>query len=220
MTGWIIVLAVVLFFAVLLCSNITLTFTFQEGKPKAWVRYLFLRIALYPRPEKKKRRFSFPKFWKRKKKAVKQEITEEKPKKKKEKLSLDFILLLVKSGAKGVKILLRHLRIRQLKVRIVVGNEDAAECALLYGKICAILNGVMALAAHLRNIMVKSVDISCDFSKESILVEGSGKVKIRPIFILAAGISMLVYFVVNNSNTGNSQKERPKKAVKQTASAG
>lgn len=203
MVGWVVGLSIVLLLVWLLLSSVQLKISYRQEEFNVVAAFWFLRFQLYPPKPKKER-----KARKKNKQAPKHVTESNRSQGKKEKrLSLDFVLLLIKSAWKGLKVLLKHLRVTDLKLHVIVGNEDAAECALLYGKLSAFLNGGLAAAKSLMTVQVKSVTLDCDFGRKDLSVNGSCAVQIRTVFLFGAVISMLYYFIVNTIEEKNSDRK-------------
>lgn len=203
MTGWIIGLSVVLLFALILFSSVRLKLFYEKEEFRVLVGFWFLFFQVYPVKDKKEKKKG--KTPKQKKEKI-DGTTKPKPQKEK-KLSLDFILLLIKSAWKGLKVILKHVRITGLRLHIVVGDEDAAECALLYGKVSAFLNGGLSAAKNLMMIQVKDVTLDCDFSRKDVSVDGSCTVQMKVVFLFGAVIRMLYCFIANTIEDKNTNRK-------------
>ena len=202
MVGWIVGLSIILLLVLLLFSSIRLKISYREEKFSVAAAFWFFRFPLYP-PKPKKKKTGTVKTQAAGDVSEKKQTQEQKEKK----LSLDFILLLVKSAWKGLRVLFRHLRVTGLKLHVIVGNEDAAECALLYGKISACLNGGLAAAKSLMAVQVKDITLDCDFGRKDLCIDGSCAIQIRTIFLFGAVASMLYYFIVNTIEEKNSNRK-------------
>ncbi len=59
----------------------------------------------------------------------------------------------------------RHLKIEELRLRVLVATTDAAQTALLYGTVCALVEPVRLLTEQARRVCRKRIliDVECDF---------------------------------------------------------
>lgn len=202
MTGWIVTGSILAFLALLLSINLHINFSYREKQPLVEAGFWFFRFRLFPPKPKKEK----------KKKAVKkaepaQKKDKQEPEPKKEKMDFEFILNLIGSGAKGLGTLLRHLRIKRLVLRIVVGDEDAAQCAIQYGKYCALVHGGLAAATNLVHLKAKEVSINCDFKRNETEIEAGALVGIRVVFVFGAAFRMLFHFVANTIKNNQSNRK-------------
>ena len=130
--GWIIAAVIALVIIGILAIPANVRLRANGGGVSAVLKILFFKYALYPLEDK-------PKKKKRAKKAKKKTVgTKAAPtQKSKKKNDLGSILDLVKSIALPiVNGLGKHLRIRLKKLHVIIGCEDAAETAVLYGIAC------------------------------------------------------------------------------------
>ena len=114
---------------------------------------------------------------------------------------------MISSGGKGLRVLLRHLNVRFLLLHIVAGNEDAAECALLYGKISAAVYTGLAVAENIVSIRKRDISLRCDFDAKQTRVEAQTQLSIRVIFVLEAACCMLLRFVANTIKNSKYEKQ-------------
>lgn len=73
---------------------------------------------------------------------------------------------------------------RHFTLRVVVGDEDAAEAAMSYGRICGIIYPAVTLLDSAMKFRRRTVDIRCDFAKESTSVAFDGQLNFRLLNIL------------------------------------
>ena len=144
-----IIIGIIVFFALVLSIRVKVSLDYAE-KPACSVRWLFIKIPVYPPKEKTKK----PKKEKAKKDKKKKEKAEEPPAEKApaEKKENPFMVFFKKEGVEGVYSLLsktvsalnsmigkiiRQFRIEELYLYMHIGAGDAAETALKYGETCA-----------------------------------------------------------------------------------
>ncbi len=200
MTGWIITAAVFAFFAMILITNVKCKLFYRDEKLLVKVGFWCFWFTLFPAKEKKEK----PKK-ERGKKQASTPRAEKEPAEKKEKLDFGLVKNLISSGLKGLKTLWRHLVFHGLRLRITVGDEDAAECALRYGKLCGVVHGGIAAAKNLAHLEAKEISLSCDFTKNKTVYDIEAAARIRIVFIFGAAFRMLFNLAVNTIR--NSRQE-------------
>lgn len=162
--GWIIAAAIALVIIGIFALPANVRLRADNGGVSAVLNILFFKYTLYPSTDK-------PKKKKRVKKAKKKTggtktASTQKPKKK---TDLGSIIDLVKSIALPiVKGLGKHLRIRLKKLCIIIGCEDAAETAVLYGIACNACDELLEILGRAMNYSADSgaVYIDTDYVSE------------------------------------------------------
>ncbi len=201
MTGWIITGAVLAFFALVLATSIKCRVYYDGEKVQVWVGFWMFWFSVFPqKKEDKKEKIS-------KKKREEDSSKQQEHSKKKDKLDFGLIKNLLGAGIKGLKIIWRHLIFYNLRLKIIVGHENAAECALRYGKLCSFVYGGIATGKNLANIHEREISLSCDFSKNRMEYDIDASAKIQIVFLLGAAFRMLFYLVVHTiKNNGENRK--------------
>ena len=83
-----------------------------------------------------------------------------------------------------IKILLRHIKVKNIRLLIVVSGDDAASTAIEYGKVCSAAYPVIAFLDCFRGIDFKKIDIVSDFEENKKEFEFSLNVKIQVLYML------------------------------------
>ena len=122
---------------------------------------------------------------------------EKKPEKGNVKETVQIVWDLIRSVSRPLPFLLKHFRLTNLEVNIVVGGEDAAETALTYGKLCAVVHGSLAALKSMMRVRAKRVDIFCDFCGGETRQIINFKLKIRLGVLLWAVLRMGVRFLAH-----------------------
>lgn len=177
--GWLIFVGIVLLLTVLLMIPVHVR---AEWKETIFVeiRYLFLKGKLYPSEGKKEKRKKSPEKQK--------DEQQEKPKKKKPKKlpeeMIDGIIDAINRYGPGAKMILKNVRVHELEGFWKIAADDAAECAIRYGKICAYLNTALGFFRNLMKIEKIKLRVYPDFTteKEEIRVKLDGEA--NPLIIL------------------------------------
>ncbi|HAJ97375.1 MAG TPA: hypothetical protein DCO72_06535 [Ruminococcus sp.] len=214
------ILAVLIF---LIClSGVVISFSYWGGVLEWNVKYL--GIKLLPRkkkPENSSGDSAKPK--KKKKKKGKKEDSkpdsdseeENKPKEKRKDFLFDKIVKIEQRLVKYTDLggnalaalapsfphLLKGVRWYRIETDILVGGEDAGECARLYGEIQAILQTIIEMAEHWIKVNRKSVLVECDFTEDSTRWNVRFCVRIRMGALIRMGISFLWHFLKDRKET-------------------
>jgi len=112
---------------------------------------------------------------------------------------LDILQLLFKKFMR----LLSHIIVKNFNLKIRVGSDDAAVTALEYGAVCAVVYPTLGLAESLLKFKKQKTDISCDYNSENSVLEMDATLKIRLIFLIMAGISLVLSYIkyaIGNNN--------------------
>ncbi len=115
---------------------------------------------------------------------------------------------------KGVKKLLKTIRISKLEIDIEAGKDDAYESALNYGKTnAAVYNGIAALSL-IFTVRIKSCNIKCLFNENTFNYKANATVYIRPSAVIAIAVCTLVNFLIIYFKEKSKAKKALKKARK------
>lgn len=177
--GWLIFAGIVLLLTALLMIPVHVRAEWKETL-SVEIRYLFLKFKLYPAEKKEK---------KKKKSSGKAETASKAkhPKKKEKKLPeevVDGIIDAINRYGPGAKMILKNVRLHTLEGFWKIAADDAAECAIRYGKICAYLNTALGFFRNLMKIEKTKLRVYPDFTaeKEEIWVKLDGEA--NPLILL------------------------------------
>ncbi|HBL41023.1 MAG TPA: hypothetical protein DDY98_05410 [Ruminococcaceae bacterium] len=222
MTALWIILGIILFFVAVLSVRVTVFFDYNE-KLKMDVRWLFLKVPVYPTKPKKKK----PK--KQKEEKPKEEKKEE-PKPKKENMFKTFYK---NQGFYGVMELLgnvkrvlggmfssmgHHFVFRELKCYFTVGaGDDAAATSMLYGKTCAAVFPIMGLITNTCHVKEYDCAVRPDFIKGEKSAVVRAVFSVRPIFyinaLLACGVKLFFQVILKFMKGAKAPKATPNQIV-------
>lgn len=228
MLGLRIFLGIVAFFLIILMIPIYIKFTYNE-ETSLLLRYLFIKFKVLPQKEKtekqlakekKKEEQKLAKSLKKKKNTLKTEnqtteVEEESNFKKfknllKEKGIDTFFSLLyeilkaIKNAAKGT---LNNIVIKNMTLKVSVGNDTPYQTAIDYGKMCSAIFPASVFVVE--NIKTKAYNIQVipDFENKSIKVNAVINIKVRPIIMVGIAIKLLyriakniIKFIFKNKN--------------------
>ena len=170
------------------------------------IKYLFFRFTVVPAPEKKKK----PKQEKE------PEQKPAKPKKKQRKKHtpdeiIDGFIDAVHRYGPGTKMILRNIRVHKLEGFWKIAGEDAAACAVRYGRVCALLNTAFGFIRNLVRIEKTKLKVYPDFLAEEEEIRIYTEIEANPIVILIGGVRIAFAFLKNmikKQKKETSKKER------------
>lgn len=152
------------------------------------VKYLFITLHLLPAKEK--------------------EAKEEAPKEKGEKPSGKIKAILKKQGFSGFlqalyeavtlavstsKKLLSRLKLKRFDLYMCLGGgDDAAQSAMLYGKVSGAVYSACGVLFGLFSCKKKAVTVDLDYNQKENLVNFSGRISILPLFVLKEALTALI----------------------------
>ncbi len=142
-------------------------------------KWLFWTVTLYPPPEEQK------------KKPEKEKPREPKPKKKRRKLRaeevIDGAIDYIARSRGGLRLIFRSLRIRRLRVDWTIVGEDAAACAIRYGRACAYLGAALATARNFIRIQKAELRVRPDFLAAAETFHIEAEARLTPLAALLGG---------------------------------
>ncbi len=69
---------------------------------------------------------------------------------------------------------------KEFTLRVVVGDEDAADAAMTYGRICGVVYPLITMLDSAMTFRRRTVDLRCDFEREAVSVTFDGQLQYRP----------------------------------------
>lgn len=117
-----------------------------------------------------------------KKEKTKKAKKEPKPPKLTEKPSLTEIVTAFKNLAVGILTrFARHIRLDELRMRVLVASDDAAKTAMEYGTVCAAAGALRSVAEGMHRVDLRRVcvEVECDFLAETPEVDAELCTSIR-----------------------------------------
>lgn len=103
--------------------------------------------------------------------------------------AFNYCLELIKAAAERLKKYFRHLRFHFFNMRLIIGTEDAAETAVLYGAVSAAAYPLLSRLLSLTGCSAENIDISADFDNADISFNISAAVSSQLVFLLAAAFA-------------------------------
>lgn len=226
MVALIVIGGIVLFFLLLLLCPLKVTLRMEEELSLA-VQYAFLKIPILPakeKPEKEK-----PK--KEKKKQPEEAEGEKKPsflKKLKDQHGVSGLIHLgkelLKLAGSTMKKLFSHVVVYHLRGDVRIGTGDAAETAILYGRVCAVVEPCMAVLLPMvpkkkrRDVYLY---VAPDFASEVSDIKVYVQAGIKPLFLFSALFGALfrlirVYLAANKRAESGKDNGKTKQEAAQS----
>ncbi len=189
-----ILLGIALIIALLLLSKIKVYVCYEDSL-RVYARFLFIRIALFPKKQKKK-------IGKKKKKttSVPEQAVVEKPKEK----SLAFKLWEMKSVLLEVlKKFLNKLHFKFITLRVNVACSDAAKTALMYAGVNQGISYIIEILRNISNVEVAShsdILVKSDFISQKSEFKGKIQLYIRVFPLILVGFHAIFKYFKFMSN--------------------
>lgn len=194
---WMIIVAcILLFFVLLFSANIRVIVRADADNTYVRIRYLFLSIdPLKERKPKKQKK-------KKPKKEPPQQVEARSAKSKLDdfKKKVDDFMPLIESLSTATKKILRGVRVRSFVLYLKVGKEDAAETAIEYGRLCALVYGAYAAINNFLTIPRPSITLESDFKNECFEWRFSALIKARLFLFVRVGTGLLWGLVKSKMN--------------------
>lgn len=214
-----IILGVLLFLLLLLVLLILLLqipvqarLTYDQGDLSVGVRFAFVKLQLFPRPEKPE--------GEKKKKPKKPKKKKEKPEKKKKpkaKINREQIFYALEKLPPILGRALRRtgksFRIDPLKAWILVAGEDPADTAALYGRLEAALAAGLPVLRKTVSIKNEDVRLYLDFAEQKMDAIADVGISLRPWRLVTIGVraagSLLKWYLGFRKLAGQPPAEEP-----------
>lgn len=203
---WILLGLLLLLIVAVICIPVVLTFRFDDSpiNGEVWLRYAFFKRQLLPKQnkEKTKRKPKKIKQGKKPKNPVASIIQEHGP--------VDAVVLMVETAGTLVntaKKLLTGAKIRHFKGVFRIGGQDAAEAAIHYGEVCAILYPFLGMVGSLMTFVKPDLQVSCDYDSQESDIHVSGEIHVSPLRLPIAAIWAFRYLINQNLVKGGQKYE-------------
>lgn len=196
MTALIVILCILAFLALLLHIPIVFYLSYEDSL-KIKIRYLFFSYQVVPPKEKKKKA-------KKKQPAKQTEKKEENGKKSAlrqilEQKGLSGFLTMLKQMAEvalgSAKKLLRHMVVKKLWLRLTVVGEDAADTAILYGGVCAVVYPALGALMAQTRCEKPDIQIEAGFQAPKTEIHFQVKAKLKLFFGVISVIWALSHYM-------------------------
>ena len=186
-----VLLAILALLLLLLCIPIVGSARFSSDAPgEAYVRWLFYRRQLLGKKQKKRSRA------KKKQKKQKEQMPAAPAKKEKRDFAAIIGADFVASLGGGTKMLLRHVRVYRVRLRVVVAEDDAAQTAITFGRMNALVYSAYTAAQGLLNLKKPDILITPDFMAQEGSWQFEARGRLLPIVAAAAAVRIGAAFLV------------------------
>lgn len=229
MTALYIFLGIIAFFVILLSVKLVVTVHYENDVALS-LKWLFVKINILPKKEKKDKK---PKKEKKPKEEKPKETDEKIPEPKKKKGDNIFVRFYKNKGVDGVVQLLKDVAsavggmfrrigraflFEELFVAMTVGAGDSAETAIKYGKTCSAAFPAMGYIVSNMRVKKYSIDITPDFIYGKNEAKLHTTVSVRPIKLINAVIivafQLLFKVVFKLLKHSKAQKPEVEKQIK------
>lgn len=202
--GWLIVVGILFLLLSVLMIPVHIKAVWKE-KISVELRFLFFfKKTLNPQEKKEKE--------KKEPAATAEQKTKKKPKKRPlPEEVVDGIIEAVDHYGPGARMVLRNLRVHELEGFWKVAAQDAAACAIRYGRICALLHTALGFFRNLTRIEKTKLRIYPDFTAEKEEIWVSADMEANPLVVLIGLIRISVVFLKDKF-----QKEKKKRMSSRT----
>ena len=196
-----VLLGILLLVTLLLCLPVHLSLTY-DGALRIRLRYALIGKTVYPPKSKKKERAEKPSRNKKssgKKTADRPEpsqfdrlLREEGPSG-----AARIIVEIARLAGKAAKRFLQAVTVDELRLRLIVAAENAADTATDYGKICAAVYPALAVIESAVRVKKRDIAVAPDFLRERGEVQAKARLKITLWRFLWAWFCLFYGFAVN-----------------------
>lgn len=182
-----IILGIALLICVILLLRLKLVISCDENI-KVYIKFLFFKINLYPKNNKKQKKK------KSKSKSPKPVPTKEKDEHEKENTALSKLWSMRKILLTTIEKFLGKLHFKFIRLNVVVGCENAAATALLYGAASQAVAYIIEVLDNISNVDISKmsdISVQSDFISQKTTVNGKIILKISVCHI----IHVLLHFL-------------------------
>ncbi|OJU09554.1 MAG: hypothetical protein BGN88_04330 [Clostridiales bacterium 43-6] len=165
-----------------------------QNELKITAKYLFLKYSIVPQKENKK--------------SKKKDKQDETPKEQKEineftkqKEKIHQVFELIKSVRDRLNSVKNHLRIKPLRLKLGINGTDAADTAIKYGEVCALVYPVLTYLAS--NIETKQYDVNiyADYHGTKTTLEIYAILRFLPLYLLTTFFRTILDYIKRTKNT-------------------
>ncbi len=109
-----------------------------------------------------------------------------------------------------LKRLLWSVKLSRIETDIIVGGEDAADCARLYGMIYALLEPLIGNAAHTFRAGQRKLFVRCDYTRDTSQWNADVCIKVNVGIVLSAGIWLAARFLKDRCRARKTTAQSPR----------
>lgn len=209
MTPLIVIGCILAFLLLLLLTPIRLRAGYSAEKFTLYLGILFFRLNLSPDhlSEPTRRKKDKPSKAKKKEQPPKQKKQTDADREKPD--MLKELLPLIRASGRAVRRIGRRLILYDIEIYGSIGSEDAHKTALLYGRVSAVVPLLISILNELCVVRTPTVRLAPDFTRGKSMWDISLALRIQPVTLLGAGISLLIaYLKHTRKQPAQGQKKR------------
>lgn len=162
--GWFF-LGLLALIVLVLVLPVTIKLEFRGGELGVWARVLFVRVRVFPRPDKPKKEKK-PKKKRTKRKGGEEDAEDKQKAKRSFGETWAMIKRLAAAGVEALKPFIRHLRINAVQLVIPVHADEAADTAVRCGQVQAAVGVVRGWLDGRLKVRFKRIVVIPDFADQ------------------------------------------------------
>ena len=207
---------IILLLVILLHSPFRIFVSCNENKFSVYVKYLFFKRTLLPKPEKKSEEKPAEETSQPAEKentqsedssdSTQETETDTQTEKKKKKSIIPeekseriaFIINVLKSSGKALRHFTRRIVIKNVRADIDISDPDACDCAVNFGKANIAVYNILSFASCFFKVKKEYININCVYNKPESIYNFSFTVKFTPSAAILSIIAFIFTFLVNN----------------------
>lgn len=162
------------------------------------VRYTFISLTVYPRPEKLEKKEE-PETKIKKGKKGKKELSEVEQMLQEEGVAavLEYFSNLARLTGTTFQKVLAAITVDSLKLDMKVSSPEASSTAMEYGRACAVMYPSVGLLESVVHVRHRAITIIPDFTGDKSEIHGDIRFHVIPIRILWIGIQFFIGYIGN-----------------------
>lgn len=176
-----------------------------EDSLEVWLGLGPVKLLAFPLKKRQNRKKQPKKEKKTKEKKAKQKPETEKAAKKPalkiETPTLDQLPDYLRLGADALGSMRRRILVREFRLSLTLGGDDAAKTALNYGRVAALFSLLGPLLDRAVRVRRKDVSVETDFSGGSNRAAGEIEIAACPLRLVIAGLKLLFAFLALQRKT-------------------
>lgn len=201
--GWIL-LGILGLMALLLLTPVSVRAKYEDAL-EVWLGLGPVKLRAFP-PKKRKKAENKP----QKAKKTKEKKAKQKPKTKKEpkrsplaleKPTLAQLPDYLRLGADALGSMRRRILVRNFRLDLTLGGDDAAKTALNYGRVAALFSILGPLLERAFRVRKRDVSVEADFSGGPNRAAGEIEIAACPLRLVIAGLKLLFAFLALQRKT-------------------
>ncbi|MDE5764335.1 MAG: hypothetical protein K2I00_05130, partial [Ruminococcus sp.] len=137
---------------------------------------------------------------------IKKSEKTEKPEKKSLGDKIEFILKIWEVAGKPVLKIFKGFKFSGLYIDFAIGNENAYDCAINYGRICGGVYNILAWLGIMFRVKYKTVDVFPDFDAKESRYDAAVNISFNFMNIIIAAVWFALIYIFKISIPNKKQK--------------